>query len=128
MNIFDKQGRYQSGTLYLNDIYNLRLSADVVVLSACDTALGQAIRSEGLVGFTQGFLYAGAKSLIVSLWKVPDRATGELMSRFYQYVLADGGGLKPSAALQQAQLSMASERRWGDPYMWGAFVLIGDWE
>jgi CHAT domain-containing protein len=125
---FNDQGRYESGTLLLEDIYNLELNADLVVLSACDTALGQEIRGEGLVGFTQGFLYAGASSLLVSLWKVPDRATAELMKRFYSYVLDSEGNLKPAEALQKAQSSMAAERRWRDPYLWAAFVLQGDWQ
>jgi CHAT domain-containing protein len=125
---FRKDGTYASGTLLLNDIYNLDLSADLVVLSACDTALGQAIRGEGLIGFTQGFLYAGARSVAVSLWQVPDRPTGDLMRRFYEQVLDDTRRVRYSAALRQAQLSIRAERRWRNPYFWAAFLLIGDWQ
>ena len=125
---YDESGHYTSGTLMLNDIYNLKLNADLVVLSACDTALGQEIRGEGLVGFTQGFLYAGARSLIVSLWRVPDRATAELMTRFYRYILDEDSALKPAEALQKAQSSMAAERRWSDPYLWAGFIVLGDWQ
>jgi CHAT domain-containing protein len=124
---FDSNGGYRSGTLLLDDIYNLDLNADLVVLSACDTALGQEIRGEGLMGLTQGFLYAGAKSVLVSLWKVPDRATAELMKRFYTYLLDEDSSARPAEALRRAQASMAAERRWSDPYLWAAFVLLGDW-
>ena len=125
---FDREGNYASGTVYLDDIYNLRLAADLVVLSACDTALGRRIVGGGMVGFTQGFLYAGAKSVLVTLWKVPDRATAELMARFYRLVLDESDPISPAAALRHAQLSMAADRRWSDPYFWAAFVLVGDWQ
>jgi CHAT domain-containing protein len=122
---YDETGTAERFLLTLDDIYDLHLNADLVVLSACDTALGREIRGEGLVGLTQGFMHAGARSLVVSLWQVPDRATSELMSRFYEFLLNEG--LRPAAALRQAQLSIASERRWADPYFWGAMVMIGDW-
>jgi CHAT domain-containing protein len=122
---FDERGRPQDGFLRLNDIYGLKLDADLVVLSACDTALGREIRGEGLIGLTQGFLSAGARSLVASLWQVPDRATAELMTQFYRYVLTDG--LRPSDALRKAQLWSASQRRYRHPYYWAGFVLVGDW-
>jgi CHAT domain-containing protein/tetratricopeptide (TPR) repeat protein len=123
---YDEGGRAQEGFLNVRDIYGLELNADVVVLSACETALGREIRGEGLLGLTQGFMYAGAKSLVVSLWKVSDRATAELMTRFYAHMFRDGQS--PAEALRNAQVSIASERRWSHPYYWGAFVLIGDWQ
>jgi CHAT domain-containing protein/Tfp pilus assembly protein PilF len=122
---FDVSGTPQNGYLRLNDIYNLKLNADLVVLSACETALGREVRGEGLIGLTQGFMYAGARSLIASLWQVPDRATAELMTRFYSYMLTEG--LRPAEALRKAQLASAAERRWSHPYFWGGFVLLGDW-
>jgi CHAT domain-containing protein/tetratricopeptide (TPR) repeat protein len=122
---FDERGATQDGYLRLNDIYNLRLDADLVVLSACDTALGREVRGEGLIGLTQGFMAAGARSLVASLWQVPDRATAELMARFYGHLLNDG--LRPAEALRRAQLWAASEPRYRDPYFWGGFVLVGDW-
>jgi CHAT domain-containing protein len=121
---FDASGQTQNGLLRLQDIYALRLNADLVVLSGCDTALGREIRGEGLIGLADAFLYAGARSLVVSLWQVPDRATAELMTRFYAYVLTDR--LRPAEALRRAQRSIAAERRWSDPYFWGAFVVLGD--
>jgi CHAT domain-containing protein len=122
---FDGAGHPQDGYLRQRDIYNLDLNADLVVLSACDTALGRDIRGEGLIGMTQAFMFAGARSLVVSLWKVDDAATEELMARFYEGLLADG--LRPAQALRQAQLSLAQERRYGHPFFWSGFVLTGEW-
>jgi CHAT domain-containing protein len=122
---FDEQGTPRNGFLRLHDIYNLRLDADVAVLSACETALGRDIRGEGLVGLTQGFMYAGARSVVASLWQAPDRAAAELMTRFYRHLLE--GALRPAAALRAAQSELAAERRYSDPYFWSGFVLIGDW-
>jgi CHAT domain-containing protein/tetratricopeptide (TPR) repeat protein len=122
---FDDRGNAQDGFLRLTDIYNLKLRADLVVLSACDTALGREVRGEGLIGLTQGFMAAGARSLVASLWQVPDRATAELMTQFYRYMLADG--LRPADALRKAQLWSAAQPRYRDPYFWGSFVLVGEW-
>lgn len=114
------------GFLGLGDVYNLRLGADLVVLSGCETALGKEVRGEGLVGLTQGFLYSGAKQVVASLWRVEDRATAELMSRFYRGLLL--GGRSPAAALREAQLAIRSDKRWRSPYYWSGFVLQGDWQ
>jgi CHAT domain-containing protein len=118
-------GSLQEGFLHLRDIYGLRLDADLVVLSGCRTALGRELRGEGLVGLTRGFLYAGAPRVVASLWKVEDRATSELMARFYRALWQEG--LPPAAALRSAQLSLRRERRWRDPYFWAGFVLQGAW-
>jgi CHAT domain-containing protein/tetratricopeptide (TPR) repeat protein len=123
---FDATGAPTRGLLELPDIYALDLNADLVVLSACETALGRDIRGEGLLGLTQGFLYAGAKGVVASLWPVADRATAELMKRFYDHLLRDG--LPPADALRRAQSSIAAEPRWNHPYYWSAFVLLGDWQ
>jgi CHAT domain-containing protein/tetratricopeptide (TPR) repeat protein len=111
--------------LRLHDVYNLELSADLVTLSACETALGKELRGEGLIGLTRGFLFAGGSSVVASLWQVPDRTTAELMRKFYEAQFKNG--LSPPAALRQAQLSVASERAWRDPYNWAAFVVHGEW-
>jgi CHAT domain-containing protein len=121
----DGQGWPREGFLRLRDIYGLRLDADLVVLSGCRTALGREVRGEGLTGLTQGFFHAGAARLIASVWKVEDRATAELMTRFYRAMWKEG--LTPAAALRSAQLSLRQERRWRDPYFWAGFVLQGDW-
>ncbi len=121
----DRDGKPQEGFLHLHDVYNLRLNADLVVLSGCRTALGKEVRGEGLVGLTRGFLYAGVPRVVASLWRVEDQATAALMTRFYRGLWTEG--LKPSAALRAAQLSLQGERRWRDPYYWAGFVLQGDW-
>jgi CHAT domain-containing protein len=118
---FDEQRERRAGFLRLYDIYALELDAEVVVLSACDTGLGREIRGESLVGLTQGFLYAGARNVVASLWQVPDNATSELMTRFYRLMLS--GDRSPAQALAAAQRSMAEERPTADPYYWGAFVI-----
>jgi CHAT domain-containing protein/tetratricopeptide (TPR) repeat protein len=117
-------GASVDGFLGLSDIYNLRLGADLVVLSGCETALGKEVRGEGLVGLTQGFLYAGAKQVVASLWRVEDQATAALMSRFYHGLLSTGR--TPAAALRLAQLAVREDRRWRSPYYWSGFVLQGD--
>jgi len=122
---FGPDGRPVDGFFRLRDVYTMRLRADAVVLSACETALGREVRGEGLIGLTQGFLHAGAKSVIASLWQVPDRATSELMTLLYRNLL--GEEQAPAEALRNAQLELSANRRWQDPYFWSGFVLMGDW-
>jgi CHAT domain-containing protein len=127
LSLVDQQGKPQDGFLRLWDIYNLRLPADLVVLSACQTALGKEVRGEGLIGLTRGFFYAGAARVIASMWSVDDGATAELMTHFYQGIL--NKGLTPAAAMRSAQIEMWRQKRWrGDPYYWGAFQLQGEWK
>lgn len=121
----DDRGLPRDGVLRLVDIYRLRLGADLVVLSGCETALGEKIRGEGLVGLTHGFLHAGATQVLSSLWPVRDRATAELMRLFYHGLFHDG--LAPAAALRQAQVSLWRQRASRSPFYWAAFVLQGDW-
>ncbi len=125
LSLVDERGEPRDGYLRLHDIYNLRLDADLVVLSACRTALGREVRGEGLVGLTRGFMYAGAPRVVASLWSVEDRATAELMQRFYRGMLE--GGLRPGAALREAQRTLAAQPRWRSPYHWAAFTLQGEW-
>lgn len=120
-----EHGQPREGFLGLRDIYNLRLGADLVVLSGCETALGKQVRGEGLLGLTQGFLYSGARQVLASLWRIEDQATAELMARFYRALLLDGS--PPAAALRQAQLAIQQDPRWRSPYYWSGFVLQGDW-
>jgi CHAT domain-containing protein len=126
LSLVNPQGQAEDGFLRLHDIYNMKLNAGLVVLSACRTALGADIRGEGLVGLTRGFMYAGAPRVVASLWDVRDRSTAELMTRFYRFMLHDG--LAPAAALRQAQRSMWREPRWRHPANWGAFLLQGSWK
>ncbi|HEX8409618.1 MAG TPA: CHAT domain-containing tetratricopeptide repeat protein [Thermoanaerobaculia bacterium] len=113
------------GFLRLHDIYNLELPADLVVLSACQTALGKDVAHEGMIGLTRGFMYAGAERVLASLWKIDDRATAELMRGFYQRMLVER--MTPAAALRAVQLEMARSPRWSEPYHWAAFTLQGEW-
>jgi len=121
----DEQGRPRDGFLRLHDIYQLHLGADLVVLSGCDTALGEVLPGEGILGLTRGFFHAGASQVVASLWPIRDRATAELMQRFYHAMLSDR--LPPSAALRQAQLALRREQPWRDPFFWAGFILEGDW-
>ncbi len=125
LSMFDEKGQTRDGRLHLHQIYGLRLRAELVVLSACRTALGEQVRGEGIVGLTRGFMYAGADRVAVSLWNVNDEATAELVRRFYQGML--GAGLPAAAALRQAQLAMLRHEnpRWRAPYYWAGFILQG---
>ncbi|MGA9768014.1 MAG: CHAT domain-containing tetratricopeptide repeat protein [Blastocatellia bacterium] len=125
LSLVNEQGEPQNGFLRLYDIYNLRLAADLVVLSACQTALGKQIRGEGLVGVTRGFMYAGAARVMASLWRVDDQATAELMNRFYIGMMKDKQ--EPAAALRGAQLWMQKQKRWQSPYYWSGFIIQGEW-
>lgn len=114
-----------NGFLHLADIYELDLRADLVVLSACRSALGREMRGEGMMGMTRGFFYAGALRVLVSLWNVNDRVTAELMRRFYRGMLEEG--LSPAAALRAAQDGIRRQDRWRAPYYWAGFTLQGEW-
>jgi CHAT domain-containing protein len=125
LSLVDSQGRAQDGFLRLHEIYNLRLSAELVVLSACQTGLGKEIRGEGLIGLTRGFMYAGARRLVTSLWQVDDKATSELMMRFYRGMFERK--LTAAAALRAAQIEMWQQKDWQSPYYWASFALQGEW-
>lgn len=125
LSLVDKQGRPREGFLRAYEFQKLRLSADLVVLSACRTALGQEVPGEGLVGMTRGLIEV--PRLVVSLWSVDDRSTAELMSRFYHRMLQGKERLTPSAALREAQLSMLREPRWSHTYQWAPFLFQGEW-
>src|SRR5215213_1201475 len=122
----DQHGVKMSGLLTFPDIYSLDLSAELIVLSACQTALGKEIKGEGLVGLSHSFMSAGAKSVVASLWKVDDRATFVLMSDFYHSMLSRG--VRPVAALRAAKLKMLQDKSLSAPYYWAGFVFQGDYE
>jgi CHAT domain-containing protein/Tfp pilus assembly protein PilF len=126
LSLVDRQGKPQDGFLQLHDVYNLDLPAELVVLSACQTGQGKAIWGEGLVGLTRGFMYAGARRVVASLWGVQDLATAELMKRFYGAMLGEKQ-MRPAEALRAAQIEMWKHRRWRSPYYWGGFALYGEW-
>jgi CHAT domain-containing protein/tetratricopeptide (TPR) repeat protein len=126
LSLVDEQGKPQDGFLLAHEIYNLNLPAELVTLSACQTGLGKEIKGEGLVGLTRGFMYAGAARVVVSLWNVNDKATSELMAKFYQRTFKEGE--RPAAALRSAQVEMWRSSQWRAPYFWAAFVLQGEWK
>lgn len=125
LSLIDARGQLQNGFLRAHDIYNLHLPVDLVVLSACQTALGRDVKGEGLISLTRGFMYAGASRVVVSLWNVSDKGTAEFMRRFYSNMIV--GKLKPAAALRATQASMMDDRSWSSPYYWAGFVLQGEW-
>lgn len=125
LSMVDREGHAQNGFVGLQDIYSLHAPVDLVVLSACRTGLGKDVRGEGLIGLTRGFMYAGAASVVASLWKVDDEATAELMKYFYANMLQRG--MTPAAALRAAQNSIRQKPQWNSPYYWAAFTLQGDY-
>jgi CHAT domain-containing protein len=122
----DPNGQELNGFVGLEDIYDLHAPVQLVVLSACQTALGKDVRGEGLVGLTRGFMYAGASSVVASLWKVDDAATAELMKHFYSNLLQHQ--MQPAEALRAAQNSIRQNPRWSSPYYWAAFTLQGEYQ
>jgi CHAT domain-containing protein/tetratricopeptide (TPR) repeat protein len=125
LSLVDENGKPQDGFLRMHEIFNLRLPADLIVLSACQTALGKEVKGEGLVGLTRGFMYAGAERVAASLWQVDDEATSQLMRLFYRGMLKEG--LRPAAAMRAAQVEMSKSSRWSAPYYWAGFVIQGEW-
>ena len=125
LSMVNEAGEAKDGFLRVHDIYNLKLPAELVVLSACETGLGREYRGEGLVGLTQGFMYAGARRVTVSLWNVNDQATADLMARFYRGMLREKKS--PADALRTAQIEMMRLTKWRSPYFWAAFVMQGEW-
>ena len=114
----------EDGVLYGKEIYNMDINADLVILSACETGLGKVISGEGLIGLTRAFQYAGARNQLVSMWKVSDNSTSQLMQNFYSYLIEnpDAGY---SDALSNVKRQMLTSGKWVHPYFWSPFVLMG---
>jgi CHAT domain-containing protein len=123
LSLVDDRGRDQNGFVRLHDVYNMPLHARLVVLSACDTALGKETPGEGLIGLARGFLHAGADRVLASLWAADDRATAALMGRFYEALLAQG--TSPAGALRNAQQRMRRDPLRRHPYYWAGWVIVG---
>ncbi|MBN1996738.1 CHAT domain-containing protein [candidate division KSB1 bacterium] len=116
----------QDGLLHTYEVYNLKLDADMIVLSGCSSGLGKLRRGEGIVGMSRGFLYAGVPSMVVSLWPVEDKSTADLMSNFYRFLTS---GVSKAQALQRAKINLIQKENFQrDPFYWGAFVLMGAWQ
>lgn len=123
LSMVDERGKPQEGFLHAYEIYRLHLPADLVVLSACETALGREVRGEGVMGLTRAFFHAGAQRVLVSLWPVEDQATTELMRKFY---VGLSKGLSAAEALRQAQDALRHRPDRQAPHYWSGFVLQGD--
>jgi CHAT domain-containing protein len=108
--------------LFSGDIYSLDLSADLVVLSACETGLGKISKGEGIIGLTRALIYAGSNNLVVSLWRVGDASTSLLMTDFYRSMLQ---GSSYAESLSNAKIGMINSKEYSSPYYWAPFVLIG---
>ncbi|HEY7740290.1 MAG TPA: CHAT domain-containing tetratricopeptide repeat protein [Steroidobacteraceae bacterium] len=121
---FGADGRPLDGALRQYDITHLRLNADLVVLSGCDTALGREIAGEGPIGLAQAFLRSGARAVVATLWQVPDTSTAVFMREFYRGMLRDGRA--PAHALALAQDHLKRQARWSDPYYWAGFQLVSN--
>ncbi len=121
---YDRDGEALDGDLHAFEVGSLGLNAELVVLSACDTALGREIGGEAPLGLARAFLEAGAQSVLATVWQVPDTATARLMEKFYQELLAGRG--TPTEALERAQAHVRSQPRWSDPYYWAGFQLVSN--
>lgn len=120
-----KEGQ-DNGLLQAWEIFErVRIDADLVTLSACESGLGKEMGGEGLIGLTRAFQYAGARSVLASLWRVEDKATAELMKRFYRYLKA---GNSKDQALRLAQIDLIHSLGYSQPKDWAAFQLNGDWK
>lgn len=123
--LYPDSSSLEDGVLNSGEVYSLKLNAELVVLSACETGIGKISTGEGILGLSRAFLYAGANNLMVSLWKVDDRATAELMTTFYRRHLAGKSSTSFAEALRAAKLSMIASEELSMPYFWSSFVLIG---
>ncbi|HYR77691.1 MAG TPA: CHAT domain-containing protein [Pyrinomonadaceae bacterium] len=116
------------GFLRTDEIFNLKIGAPLVMLSACETGLGKEKRGEGVIGLTRAFMYAGAPTVGVTLWSVADKSTAELMTDFYKRLLAANNPASSSTAMRQAQVAMISGKKYSAPFYWAPFVIVGEWK
>jgi CHAT domain-containing protein len=123
LSLYDAAGRPRDGFLRINDLYRLNMPAELVVLSACESALGRSDGAEGVFNLARAFFYAGARRVLSSLWTVDDRASAEFMKQFYRALLQRQR--PPDAALREAQAALAADPRWQAPYYWAGYVLQG---
>ena len=115
----------KDGILTAREIFDLKLNSELVTLSACQTGINEAKPGDELIGLTRSLIYAGASSVIVSLWSVDATSTQELMIEFYKLLKS---GKDKATALQQAQIKIMQKEEYSHPYYWAPFILVGDWE
>jgi CHAT domain-containing protein len=114
----------EDGILYSGEIFNLKINADLVVLSACETGLGEIKKGEGIIGLTRALLYAGTRNIVVSLWKVSDNSTAELMISFYQNIINQQSN-NYAYSLRNAKMKMIQSQNYAHPFYWSPFILVG---
>jgi CHAT domain-containing protein len=122
-----RNGAPRHGDLFAKDIYSMKLSADLVVLSSCQSAIGKQQPGEGPMSLSRAFLFAGSKAVVASLWEVNDEATAELMRRFYRHMLQDKLAPVSALALAQSEFRRHPDSRLRNPYYWAGFELYGEW-
>ncbi|BDC47928.1 hypothetical protein F183_A02440 [Bryobacterales bacterium F-183] len=125
LSAFDSRGNHLEPSLRLHEIYKLNLRARLVTLSACRTATGSTLPGEGLISLTRGFQYAGARSVLATLWDVEDRSTTQWMAAFYKALLVRKQSM--STAVRSAVDAIRANPEWSHPYYWAGFVLQGEW-
>ncbi len=119
----DKLTSQNDGFLYAYELYQMKLDAELIVLSACESGYGKILRGEGVMSLARSFQYAGCKNILMSLWQVDDQSTADLMVSFYQNIEK---GMAKDEALRQAKLQMLENSPFKHPYFWAAFILSGD--
>jgi len=122
--LVDSEGRPTPGYLKIQDIFDLSIHPELVVLSACNSGLGEQVDGEGTVGLSYAFLHAGARQIVSTLWNVDDRASSDLMEKFYQAMLTDN--LSPPAALRRAQRAIRLRNHDSDPFYWAGYILTAN--
>jgi CHAT domain-containing protein len=128
LSLVTKEGMAHRGYLLLKDIYRMKLSSDLVVLSSCSGAAGREGAGEGPMSLSRAFLFAGSKSVLSTLWPADDETTAELMGRFYRHMFKDGLSPLDALARTQSEFRRHSSKRLRNPYYWAGFELYGDWQ
>jgi CHAT domain-containing protein len=113
----------EDGFVQVREIYDIKLNAELVVLSACQSGKGKIHKGEGVSGLTRAFLYAGAKSVVASLWNINDKSTSQFMTYFYEFI---SQGMAKIEALQRAKIKMIKSD-YSHPFYWAAFILSGEY-
>ena len=111
--------------LYVSDLYNMKLNADLVVLSACETGLGELRRGEGVISLARGFSYAGAKSIFTTMWSVNDQSTSMIIESFYKY-LKEGKDKDEALFLAKSDYLKSANNNSAHPFLWAPYIIIGD--
>jgi len=123
--IFLSPDNQEDGSLFSGEIYNLNMDVSLVTLSACETGLGKLEKGEGVMGLSRALMYAGAQNLIVSLWKVSDISTADLMISFYSDLVYKTDHLTFANSLRKAKIGLINSEKYNEPYFWAPFILVG---